>query len=283
MDHIITPEAIQLFLDHLYEEEKASSTIAKYARDLEKLRAYAAGRKLDKALLIAYKEKLLTEDHYQTSSINSYLIAANRFFEYMGWHELKVRTYKVQREAFTPVSRSLSRKEYQRLVSVARAGNRGRLAMILQTLCATGMRISEIRYITVENLSAGTIRIRCKGKLRTILLPDDLRRELVHYIRRNHITTGFVFRTRSGRLPDRSNLWREMKSLCADARVNPQKVFPHNFRHLFAQCFYEVKKDIAKLADVLGHSSIETTRIYIRTTSDEYRTQLNRLGLVCRS
>jgi site-specific recombinase XerD len=283
MDHIITQESIQLFITHLYEEEKAPATIQKYTCDLEKLRRYAAGRKLDKALLIAYKEKLLTEDHYQTSSINSYLIAANRFFDYMGWHELKVRTYKVQREAFAPASRSLSRKEYQRLVSTARARNRSRLAMILQTICATGMRISEIRYVTVENLSAGTIRIRCKGKLRTILLPDDLRRELVRYIRRNHITTGFVFRTRSGRLPDRSNLWREMKSLCADARVNPQKVFPHNFRHLFAQCFYEVKNDIAKLADVLGHSSIETTRIYIRTTSDEYRTQLNRLGLVCRS
>jgi integrase len=135
----------------------------------------------------------------------------------------------------------------------------------------------------VENLSSRTIRIRCKGKIRTIILPDELRRELLGYLRRNHITSGPVFRTRTGRVPDRSNLWREMKSLCRAAHVAPEKVFPHNLRHLFAQCFYEVKKDIAKLADVLGHSSIETTRIYIRTTCEEYRSQMNRLGLVCRS
>jgi site-specific recombinase XerD len=280
---MITSEAIQSFLEKLYEEEKSRSTIEKYARDLRRLQQYAAGRSLDKHLLISYKEMLLAESGHKTSSINSYLIAANRFLETMGWYDLKVRTCKIQREAFAPSSRTLSRKEYQRLVAAARVEHRDRLAMILQTICATGMRISEIRYITVENLSSRTIRIRCKGKIRTIILPDELRRELLGYLRRNHITSGPVFRTRTGRVPDRSNLWREMKSLCRAAHVAPEKVFPHNLRHLFAQCFYEVKKDIAKLADVLGHSSIETTRIYIRTTCEEYRSQMNRLGLVCRS
>lgn len=280
MKRIITNQMIEDFLEYLGQEEKSAATIGKYRCDIQKIKTFAGDREIDKGLMIAYKEKLLEEDAYRISSINSFLVAANRFLEYLGWYDARVKTYKIQREAFCPDNKCLTKAEYKKLVQTARDKKKTRLAMILQTICATGMRVSELKFVTVASVKNNLIQVRCKGKIRTILLPDKLRKELLQYIYREKIQRGQVFCTSSGKAVNRSNIWKEMKALCEYAGVKPDKVFPHNLRHLFAQCFYDIKKDIAKLADVLGHSSIETTRIYIRTTSREHQRQLNRMGLV---
>ena len=198
----------------------------------------------------------------------------------MGWLDLKVTSYKIQETAFCPENKFLSKEEYFRLVKTAKEDGNSRLAMILQTICSTGIRVSELEAITVEAVKNNSVVIHNKGKLRTILLPDELRKELLYYISKNGIKKGIVFSTSSGKPVNRSNIWREMKKICEKAGVDEEKVFPHNLRHLFAVVFYEIKKDIAKLADILGHSSIETTRIYIKTTVEEYRKQLNQMDLV---
>ena len=280
MERMITNQMLLEYKNYLQEEEKSETTIAKYLCDLKKLMDYADEKKIDKSLMITYKKKLLEEDGYQISSINSFLVAANRFFEYKGWYELKVKTYKIQKEIFCPEKKVLSKEEYKCLVETAKKNNNLRLAMILETICATGMRVSELSFITVSAVKRNSIEIRCKGKIRTILLPDKLRKELLRYIYKQNIKSGSIFCTSSGKAVNRSNIWREMKALCEKAGVLAEKVFPHNLRHLFAKCFYELKKDIAKLADVLGHSSIETTRIYIRTTGMEYQKELNKMNLV---
>ena len=280
MERRITQKMLKGYEACLREEEKSGATIRKYISDLNKLMAYAGGRPLTKSLLLAYKEKLYREDGYKVNSVNSYLVAANRFFEYMQWYDLKVKTYRVQKETFCPENRYLSRGEYKRLLREAKKEKKPRLFMILETLASTGMRVSELRFLTVGAVKRGQVEIHNKGKVRTVLLSSGLQKQLLLYIARGHIRSGVVFCTRSGEPVDRSNIWREMKELCRKAGVEPDKVFPHNLRHLFAQCFYEIKKDIAKLADVLGHSSIETTRIYIRTTSREYRKQLEMLNLI---
>ena len=280
MKRVTTEQMLDEYQDYLMEEEKSQATISKYLCDLRKLAAYIAGREVDKKLIREYKEKLLNEDHYKVSSINSFLVAANRFFGFMGWHDAKVKTYKVQKETFCPENKHLTRAEYFRLVKAAAAKGKKRLAMILQTFCATGIRISELQYITVEAVRGNSVRIHNKGKIRTILLSDDLRKALLYYIAQQGLKKGMVFCTSSGKAVNRSNIWREMKKLCKEAGVDEEKVFPHNLRHLFAQCFYQMKKDIAELADILGHSNIETTRIYIRTTGEEHRKQLNEMKLV---
>ena len=280
MERRITQKMLKGYEACLREEEKSGATIRKYISDLNKLMAYADGRPLTKSLLLAYKEKLYREDGYKVNSVNSYLVAANRFFEYMQWYDLKVKTYRVQKETFCPENRYLSRGEYKRLLREAKKEKKPRLFMILETLASTGMRVSELRFLTVGAVKRGQVEIHNKGKVRTVLLSSGLQKQLLLYIASGHIRSGVVFCTRSGEPMDRSNIWREMKELCRKAGVEPDKVFPHNLRHLFAQCFYEIKKDIAKLADVLGHSSIETTRIYIRTTSREYRKQLEMLNLI---
>ncbi len=280
MTRIITEQSLKAFQEHLYEEEKQSATIQKYIRDLRKLMDFAKGRELTKKTMIRYKESLKENRQYKTSSINSYLVAANRYLEYMGWYDLRVKTYKVQKEAFLPEEKDLSREEYRRLVAAARRTGRNRLALLLQTICATGMRVSELEMLTVKAVRRGTADIYCKGKERQILLPRALQVELLHYIRTRKLKGGVVFQTASGKAMDRSNIWKEMKALCREAGVAPEKVFPHNLRHLFAKTFYEKSKDIGKLADILGHASIETTRIYIKTSSCEYRRQLDGLKLV---
>ncbi len=280
MERIITSELLTEYEEYLYQSEKSTATIKKYLCDIKKLVRYAAGEPLNKTMIIAFKEDLLNTYQYKISSINSFLVASNLFFEYMGWYDLKVKIYKVQKEAFYPDDKCLYKQEYFRLLQAAKKIGKPRLNMIIQTICATGMRVSELKYITVASVKNNRIEIRCKGKVRTILLPDDLRRELLYYIHKNNIKSGCVFCSASGKAVHRSNIWREMKALCKTANVDASKVFPHNLRHLFAQCFYSVKKDIAKLADVLGHSSIETTRIYIKTSRNEYRKQLNQLNLV---
>lgn len=280
MEKIITEEMVTQYQNYLREEEKSQATIDKYARDLKKMILFMDGREVTKSLMIEYKNNLLSVGTYQVSSINSYLVAANRFFEYLGWYEVRVKTLKIQKEAFRSEKKYLTKKEYKILVQTARKQKKKRIAMILQTICATGIRISELSFVTVNTVRKGSMEIHCKGKIRQVLLPTKLQTALLHYIKAEGIDTGVVFRTAKGNPVNRSNVWKEMKMLCKEAGVEEEKVFPHNLRHLFAQEFYEIKKDIAKLADVLGHSNIETTRIYIQTSSREHLRQLNRMELV---
>jgi len=280
MKRVIKEKMLGRYETYLKREEKSKATISKYLCDLRKLMAYAEGKEVDKELVLSYKDKLLTQDGYKVSSVNSFLVAANCFFGYMGWLDLKVKTYRVQQEAFCPENKCLSKEEYVRLVKAAKEAGKMRLAMILQAICATGIRVSELKAITVEAVRNGSAVIHNKGKVRTVFLSDDLRKELLYYISRMGIKKGIVFCTASGKAVNRSNVWKEMKALCKKAGVNEEKVFPHNLRHLFAAVFYGIKKDMAKLADVLGHSNIETTRLYIKTTGREHRRQLNQMKLV---
>lgn len=280
MKRIIKEKMLGQYSAYLKNEEKSKATIRKYLCDLRKLMDYAGGSEVNKEMVLSYKEKLLEKDGYKVSSANSFLVAANCFFEFMGWQDLRVKTYKVQQEAFCPENRYLSKEEYFRLINAAIGMGKKRLAMILQTICATGIRVSELQAVTVEAVKKNSVVIHNKGKIRKVLLPDDLRKELLYYISRKGIQQGIVFCTSSGKAVNRSNIWKEMKALCKMAGVEEGKVFPHNLRHLFASVFYGVKKDIAKLADILGHSSIETTRGYIKATAKEHREQLNQMKLV---
>lgn len=276
----ITKELLDDYIIYLYEQEKSKATIQKYKCDLEKLAAFAGDRELNKLLLIEYKDYLRNKKEYKTSSINSFLVAANRFFEYMGWYELKVKTFKVQRETFMPEKKELSKEEYKRLVKIAMKKRKNRIGMIVQTICATGIRVSELLAITVSAVKHGVAIIYNKGKERQILIPQDLRARLLCYAKKQGIKYGYVFQTSGGKAIDRTWIWREMKKLCEEAGVDKDKVFPHNLRHLFARTFYTRYKDIAKLADMLGHSNIETTRIYLKESYEEHRKQLEQLDLL---
>jgi site-specific recombinase XerD len=280
MKRRITKELLERYEIFLYEQEKSGATIQKYLCDLKKLAEYAKGRELSKPCIIAYKEHLRSGKQYKTSSINSFLVAANRFFEYMGWYELRVKTYKVQKEVFVPENRELSKNEYKRLVQTARRTGKHRIGMILQTICATGIRVSELSAITVSAVKKGGTTVYNKGKERQILIPRDLQVKLLGYIRKQGIHGGLVFQTTKGKAVDRTWVWREMKKLCDMAGVCKDKVFPHNLRHLFARTFYKMYKDIAKLADLLGHSNIETTRIYLKESLSEHRKQLEEMDLM---
>lgn len=279
-DRRITEERKARFREVLYESEKSRATIKKYMRDLEKLEVFLGGEELNKEKLIAYKNSLQEDGRYKTASINSFLAAANYFCQAMGWQELRVRTIRTQKEIFREDNKYLTQKEYNRLIETAEKKENHRLAMIIQTIGSTGIRISELQYIDVECVYSGMTDIRCKGKIRRILLPKGLQRLLKRYIRERKLTRGPVFCTSSGRPIDRSNVWREMKSLCKLAGIEEQKVFPHNLRHLFAVCFYRIERDIVKLADVLGHSNIETTRIYMKSTGEEHRKILDDMGMI---
>lgn len=276
----ITEERKQQFADHLREEERSRATIEKYQRDLEKLERFLRGAALDREKFIAYKQHLQDCGRYKTASINSFLVVANHFCQVMGWCDLRVKTLKQQRETFRPEEQHLSQQEYRRLIGAARQRGSHRLALILQTIGSTGIRVSELRYIDVAAVNSGMADIRCKGKLRRILLPRKLQMLLKAYMNKHRITRGPVFRSSKGNPLDRSNIWREMKSLCQAAGVDGHKVFPHNLRHLFAVCFYQLERDIVKLADILGHSSVETTRIYMKTTGEEHRRLLDRMRMV---
>lgn len=276
----ITAEILERYREYMYGEEKAKQTIEKYMRDLQKLMEYVGDRNITKELMISYKEYLLNEKQYKVTSINSFLVAANRFFEYMEWYEIRVKTLKVQTEIFCLEERELSKGEYKKLVETAKKEKKYRLAMILQTICATGIRVSELSALTVAGVRKGIMEVNNKGKIRKVLIPEQLRKQLLIYIAENEIKWGVIFCTKSGKPINRRNVWRDMKVLCKSADVKESKVFPHNLRHLFAKSFYSIKKDISKLADILGHSNIETTRIYLRTNSREYRKQLDKMELV---
>ena len=280
MKRIITKDILLQYQERLYDEEKTTATIKKYLRDLKKLMDYAGGREITKKLMVQYKEDLREKKGYKLTSINSFLVAANRLFECLGWYELKVKTYRIQKELFVPADKNLLGAEYRKLVQAAIKKGKKRLAMVLQTICATGIRISELSHVTVDSVERGIIEVYCKGKHRLVLMPKKLQKKLFHYIKENGIASGVVFCTSGGKAVDRSNIRKETKALSQETKVTEKKLFPHNLRRLFAKEFYTIGKDIAKLADMLGHSSVETTRIYIRPTSEECQKQLDSMKLV---
>lgn len=266
------------YISYLCREERSQATIEQYYKNIQSFLLWGGERELAKASLIAYKKKL--QEECQAASVNTKLAAINGFLKFCGEGELKVRRLKIQKPAYSSKERELNKAEYLRLVRAAEKQENDKLSMLLQTICGTGIRVSELRFVTAEAVQAGEAAICLKGKNRIVLLPDKLCRALKCYMKKNGITSGAVFVTRSGRPLDRSNIWKMMKRLCADAQVEPGKVFPHNLRHLFARCFYSVDKDLAKLADILGHSSINTTRVYIISSGVEHRKRMDALGLV---
>lgn len=276
----ITNKLLNDYKVYLYEQEKSKATIKKYMCDLTKLINYVNDRELSKILIIEYKKYLKDVKEYKISSINSFLVAANRFFEYMGWYELKVKTYKVQNESFIPENREFSKDDYKKIVKTANESGKIRISMIIQTICSTGIRVSELSAITVAAVRKGVAIIYMKGKVRQILISKDLQIRLLQYIKREGIKNGMVFQTTKGNAVDRSWIWREMKKLCEKAGVCSDKVFPHNLRHLFARTFYKLYKNIVKLADVLGHTNIETTRIYLKESYTEHQKQLENMKLL---
>ncbi len=250
----------------------------KYLRDVRLLRAWLGGGAVTQEALNGWRAALLAEG-YAARTVNSMLAAVNGFCRFLGWG-VRVRFLKVQRQIFRDASRDLTRADYESLVETAERAGQRRLALLMETICATGIRVSELRYITVATVSRGRADIALKGKIRTILIPRKLAKKLLSYARAARITDGEIFRTRSGRSLPRRQIWFELKRLCGQAGIAPSRVFPHNFRHLFATAFYRATRDIVKLADVLGHSSIETTRIFLISTGEEHQRQLERLGLI---
>ena len=275
----IDQEIIEMFKEYLMEEEKSEATIEKYIRDVSKFASYMEGSYLNKAAVLDYKQYLI-EEGYAIRSINSMLASINSVFVFMGWPDLRVKSLKLQQMVFCPEDKELTRKEYERLCHAAKARKNERLFLMLQTICSTGIRVSELKYITVEALKDGTAVVSMKGKTRVVLLSQELQKKLNKYVSKQNIVEGCIFVTRSGRPVNRSNIWREMKSLCTEANVDPCKVFPHNLRHLFARLFYRMEKDIVKLADVLGHSSVNTTRIYMISSGSEHRRSMERMRLI---
>ena len=278
MIYTITPTDIDGYCLSLLSDERAPGTIKKYRRDVTAFSRWIGGAAVTKETAARWKTHLL-ERGCKPETVNSKLSAINGFFAFMDW-PIKVKFLKIQHQLFRDPARELSRQEYDRLLTVARETGQERLALIMETLCATGIRISELRYITVEAAKDGRATISMKGKIRTILLPTKLYRKLQKYAKKEKIASGAIFRTKSGKPISRRQVWYELKRLCQAAGVEPGKVFPHNFRHLFATTFYKACKDIARLADVLGHSSIETTRIYLAVSGAEQARQLDKLRLV---
>ena len=279
MDRHIIGKQLTGFERHLRLEEREPGTIEKYLRDIRAFAVWLEEKPLDKEAAVAWKEHLLASG-YAPSTINSMLVALNRFFRFQRRDELRVKTIRVQRRIFRSRDRELTKEEYVRLLETAHALGRERLALLMETICATGIRVSEVKYITVEAAQAGRAEIALKGKIRTILLPGRLRRKLLKYAKKQKNGSGEIFLTRTAKGMSRRQIWAEMKAICKKAGVAPSKVFPHNLRHLFARTFYKVCRDVVQLADVLGHSSVETTRIYLASTGDEYVRRMDRLGLI---
>ncbi len=274
----ITRELIEKFRHHLMEEEKSSATLEKYIRDVTAFFVWLTGHELDKMAVLRYKEHLAV--NYAPASVNSVLSSLNSFFSYNEWHSLKVKMLRIQRQIFAERNKELTRAEYERLLNAAKHRNNKRLYFLMQTICASGIRVSELKAITVEAIRAKQATIKCKGKMRIVILPKNLCRMLTEYTKEEKITSGPVFITKTGKPLDRSTIWKMMKQLCEHAGVNKEKVFPHNLRHLFARTYYSIQKDIVRLADILGHSSVNTTRIYTMETGDVHRRQIEELKLL---
>ena len=276
----ITSELLQQFADYLKNEERENSTVSKYLHNIQSFANWLQEREVNKETLTSYKEYLIMKK-YNPKTINGILSAINKFLVFAGWGDIKVKYLRIQRQLFRSSGRELTKAEYMKLLNKAQELGKERLGLLMQTICATGIRVSEVKYITVEAVKAGKAEISLKGKIRTILLTGKLCKRLLKYAKGQKITSGEIFLTRSGRGLGRKQIWAEMKALCKKAGVESGKVFPHNLRHLFARTFYKVCKDVAKLADVLGHSSIETTRIYLISTGAEHLRTLNKLNLIC--
>lgn len=275
---IITENKIIAYAEYLKCEEKSPKTIEKYLRDIKRFSGKLFGE-ITKEKVLFYKSELLNEN-YAVRSINSMIAAINNFFNFAGWFDLKVKPFKIQKQVYCSENKELSKEEYIHLVKTAEKKKKYRLSLIIQTICSTGIRVSELEFITVKAVLKGEAIVSCKGKTRTVFIVKDLKKKLLQYISDNCILSGSVFVTKNGNPINRSNIWKEMKTLCEEAGVCSDKVFPHNLRHLFARVFYNLEKDIGKLADILGHSNINTTRIYIMTTSDEHQRRMEKMRLI---
>ena len=276
---ILTENQIAAFATYLKSEEKSENTIEKYIRDVRAFSAYVGKAEITKETAIAYKNKLVS-DNYAVRSINSMVASLNGLFSFLGWADVKVKSIKLQRQIYCPEEKKLTKAEYMRLVNTAKQKGNEHLNLLIQTICGTGIRVSELSYITVEAAKCGEAVVSLKGKTRSVFIVRDLQKKLLRYAAEQKIISGAIFITRTGKPMSRTNIWREMKNLCEQAGVNPKKVFPHNLRHLFARTFYGIEKDIAKLADILDHSSINTTRIYIITTGNEHRKRMENMRLI---
>lgn len=274
---ILKESAFDEFRAYLIREEKSMATVGKYIRDVRAFFCFAKNTEVTKELTIAWKEELVGKK-YAVASINSMLASLNSLLYFLGWEDCRVKNLKIQKKAYCAEEKELTREEYMRLIEAAK--NKPQLRLVMETICGTGIRVSELKYFTVEAVRQGEAVICCKGKIRSILIPSKLRKKLLKHAKENDIRSGSIFITKHGNPLNRSNIWAQMKALCETAGIKPGKVFPHNLRKLFAKSFYAIGKDIAKLADILGHSNINTTRIYIMTSGSEHRSQLERLGLV---
>ena len=275
----ITETNVTAYTAYLKRIERSNNTIEKYHRDVLSFARWLNNRSVDCENVVEWKQYLLQKG-YAPATINSMLIAVNRFFDIMGWADCKVNTLKLQKRLFREENRELTKEEYSRLVETAVQEGKKRLALLMETICATGIRVSEVQYITVEAAQQGRAEISLKGKIRTILLPGKLCKKLLKYAKKQKTVSGKIFLTRNGTGLSRKQIWAEMKEICRAAGVAASKVFPHNLRHLFAKTFYRVTHDVAKLADLLGHSSIETTRIYLLSTGSEHEMLINKLKLI---
>lgn len=273
-----TDRILKSYSEYLSESEKSPATVAGYVRNVRRFLKYLGSRPLEKSAVLGFKNSLISNGEYSAGSINTVIASVNSYLGYLDRRDCCVRSLKTQRKIYYPEDKELTKQDYLRLLKAAESSPR--LKMIMETICSTGIRVSELRYFTVETVRAGEIEVSCKNKTRTVIIPSKLRKKLREYIAKRGIRTGAVFVTKSGKPVDRRNIWTEMKALCRAAGVIATKVFPHNLRRLFAKTFYAAERDIAKLADVLGHSSVDTTRIYIMTSGAEHRRRLELLDLV---
>lgn len=276
-ERIIKQSDLDEFRDHLTREEKSPVTVEKYLRDAETFQAYAQAEPVTKELVMAYKQSLIDRG-YAARSVNSRLISVNSLLSFLGWLDCRVKGLKIQQQTYCPEEKEMTKAEYLRLLEAAK--NQPQLRLVMEAICSTGIRVSELQYFTVEAVQRGEVVVTCKAKTRPILLPRKLRKLLLEYAGKHGIHSGAIFLNRNGKPLSRCSIWAKMKRLCEAAGVLASKVFPHNLRKLFARTFYAIERDIAKLADILGHSSINTTRIYIMSTGTEHRQKIERLGLV---
>lgn len=275
---LIKKEHMEQYRQHLLEAEKSATTIEKYLRDIYVFYQWTNGKEIDKSKVLEYKS-MLTE-RYSVASVNSILSSLNSFFNYLEWYELRVKTIKVQKQIFASTEKELTKAEYERLLKAAQSKHNERLYLLMQTICSSGIRVSELRFITAESLQKEYAEVNNKGKRRIVYLPRELCKILKAYCKLQNRKSGAVFVTKNGKPLDRSNIWSDMKKLCKEANVSKKKVFPHNLRHLFARTYYSLQKDIVRLADILGHSSVNTTRIYTMESGEIHRRQIQKLGLL---
>lgn len=271
---------LEEFEKHLRERERSRGTIEKYVRDVRAFAAWSAGRKEITRETASEWKKHLLQSGYQPVTVNSMVAALNSFFRFMGWEDCRISFLRVQKQNFRREERDMTKEDYMKLLETARIKGKDRLTLLMEAICSTGIRVSEVKYLTVEAAKEGKATVDLKGKIRTILIPGKLSRKLLKYARKQKISAGEIFLTAKGKPLSRKQIWAEMKKLCAAAGVEPTKVFPHNLRHLFAKTFYKVCRDLSRLADILGHSSVDTTRIYLTATENEQTKILNQLRLI---